>query len=270
MPPLNVLDLRDTDEIGGPGKTILETGRALDPDAFRQHIGVFQTSRESGDTPFTAAARDYGIPVHAIRSFNQYDPRLIQRTAALVRAQRIDIVHTHEVKSDVIARLAAQLHRVPLVTTLHGWIGNSRKQRAFIALDKRVVRGFDLVIAVSRPILHQAVEAGVPPNRVQLLNNAIILDRYQREPGSEHLASLLGRPPRAPVLCAIGRLSAEKGHDDLLEALALLAAKGHRMEAVLVGDAPTSRKWFDFFGASMAVGALVTRMNAMGADRLSR
>lgn len=238
MPPLNVLDLRDTDEIGGPGKTILETGRALDRDRFRQHIGVFATSTESGDTPFTAAARGYDLPVHVISGVNQYDPRLIARTAALVRDLRIDLVHSHEVKSDVIARLAAAMHRVPLVTTLHGWIGNSPKQRAFIALDKRIVRGFDLIIAVSRPIHRAAIEAGVPPDRVQLLSNAIVLDRYRRQPGAGQLVEIMGRAPQAPVLCTIGRLSFEKGHADLLEALALLATRGHQMEAVLVGDGP--------------------------------
>ena len=32
-----------------------------------------------------AAARNAGMPVHLIRGYNQYDPRLISRTAALVR-----------------------------------------------------------------------------------------------------------------------------------------------------------------------------------------
>jgi glycosyltransferase involved in cell wall biosynthesis len=238
MRPLNILDLRDTDEVGGPGKTILETGRAIDPQSFRVHVGVFQTRREGAETPFTAAARAYDLPVHAVQGHNQYDPRLISRTAALVRHLGIDIVHAHEVKSDVIAGLAALLYRVPLVTTLHGWIGNSRKQRAFIALDRRVVRRFDLVIAVSRPILQQGLDAGVPESRIRLLHNAIVLSRYRREPGGGDLSHILGRAPRAPVLCTIGRLSAEKGHADLLVALAQLAASGHRMEAVLVGDGP--------------------------------
>jgi glycosyltransferase involved in cell wall biosynthesis len=40
------------------------------------------------------------------------------------------------------------------------------------------------------------------------------------------------------VLVSVGRLSAEKGHVDLLDALASAFARGRRMETVLVGDGP--------------------------------
>ena len=52
------------------------------------------------------------------------------------------------------------------------------------------------------------------------------------------LAELIGHRPRGPVLVSIGRLSAEKGHADLLDALAAVFRRGRRMEAVLVGDGP--------------------------------
>ena len=61
----------------------------------------------------------------------------------------IDIVHAHEVKSDVITYLASKLRRVPIVTTLHGWIDNRAKDRLMTAVDRQVLRGFDCVIAVS-------------------------------------------------------------------------------------------------------------------------
>ena len=112
--PIRVLDLRDTYEIGGPGKTILETYRFIDRSRFELHLGIFLTPREGTDTPFLVEARKYGMPVHYIHGANQYDPRLIARTAALIEALDIDLVHAHEVKSDVIMWLAAVLHRVPI------------------------------------------------------------------------------------------------------------------------------------------------------------
>ena len=234
--PLRILDLRDTNEVGGPGKTILETARAIDSSRFQLEVAVFRARDEQDETPFTAAAREYGLPVHTIRGYNQFDPRLIYRTAALIRDRQIDIVHAHEVKSDVISLLASRLRRVTLVTTLHGWIGNSRKQHAFIALDRRVVRSFDLVIAVSRPIFQEALDAGVPQSRLRLLNNAVVLEHYRRNGTAGSLARLIGREPRGPVVVSVGRLSAEKGHADLLDALALASRGGQRLEAVLAGD----------------------------------
>lgn len=236
MKPIRVLDLRDTYEIGGPGKTILETYRFIDRTRFDLHLGVYMTPREGTDTPFLVEARNYGMPVHFIHGANQYDPRLITRTAALVESLGIDIVHAHEVKSDVITWLAARLHRVPIVTTLHGWIGNSPRQRAFIALDKQVVRGFDMVLAVSARIREDLVAAGVRPERIRLVHNAIVMDRYQRTGQRGLLASLVGRDVPGPVLVCVGRLSAEKGHADFIEALGLLKQRGHRVSAVLAGD----------------------------------
>jgi glycosyltransferase involved in cell wall biosynthesis len=236
--PINVLHLRDTHEIGGPGKTILETHRAIDPSRVRLSLGVFLTRNETGESPFVAAARDYGMPVHFIRGYNQYDPRLIWRVVDLVRSQSIDIVHAHEVKSDVVAWLASKLRRVPIMTTMHGWIGNGRKQRLFIGLDQRVVRRFDRVIAVSGQIHRELTAAGVSSDRLRLLHNAIVLDRYRRTGQRGWLAQAAGGPVPGPVLASIGRLSFEKGHADLIEAIGVLARRGRRVSLVLAGDGP--------------------------------
>ena len=234
--PIRVLDLRDTYEIGGPGKTILETYRFIDRSRFDLHLGIFLTPQEGTDTPFLAEARNYGMPVHYIHGANQYDPRLIARTAALVKSLDIDLVHAHEVKSDVIMWLAAVLHRVPIMTTMHGWIGNTPKQRALIALDKWLVRRFDMVLAVSNRIRQDLLDAGVPAGRIRLVHNAIVMDRYERTGETGMLASLVGRALPGPVLTCVGRFSAEKGHADFIEALGIVAERGHRIFAVLAGD----------------------------------
>lgn len=234
--PVRVLDLRDTYEIGGPGKTILETFRYIDRQLFELHLAVFVADGESGDTPFTREAHRYGMPVHHIRGAGRYDPRMIRHTARLCRDLGIHIVHAHEVKSDVIAILAGILHSVPSVTTMHGWIGNSRRQRGLVALDKLVARRFDRVIAVSSRIRQQLMASGVPAAKVRLVHNAIVLERYQRTGRRGLVAALTGREIAGPVLVSIGRLSQEKGHSDLLLAVDRLARDGHRVSVVLAGE----------------------------------
>ncbi len=238
MAPTRVLDLRDTSEIGGPGKTILETHRAIDRSRFTLHLAVFATAHETGETPFVRAARDQGMNVHVLRGFNQYDPRLALRLSRLTAAEGIDIVHAHETKSDAVAFLAARLRRVVTITTLHGWIGNSPRQRALIALDRRIVRSFDRVIAVSDRIRQQLLDSGMKPDKVTLLHNAIVVERYRRTGQRGALEGIVGRPLESPVLISIGRLSPEKGHRDLVAALGLVAARGARVSAVLIGDGP--------------------------------
>ena len=243
MRPINVLHLRDTFEIGGPGKTILETFRTIDSSMFRLHLGVFLARHEICDNPFVRAAREYGMPVHAIRGFNQYDPRLVSGVVGLVRALRIDVLHAHEVKSDAITLLAAGLQRVSTVTTLHGWISNGRKQRVLVALDRHLVRRFDRVIAVSSLIRDELVAAGVKPEKIRLLHNAIAVERYRRSGRRGFLQELVGRPLDGPVLSSIGRLSQEKGHADLIEALGIVCSTSRQsVSVVFAGDGPERQR----------------------------
>ena len=242
MRPLRILDLRDTYEIGGPGKTILETYRAIDAARFELHVGVFLTKHESEQSPFIAAAKAQGMPVHLIRGVNQYDPRMVWRLVKLVDKLGIDIVHAHEVKSDFIAYAASKLRRVPIVTTLHGWIGNSARRRLMNALDVFIVRRFDRVIAVSAPIRDRLAAGGVSAERLHLLHNAIVIERYRRTGSRGSLAALLGRPIGAPVIATIGRISPEKGQMDLIEALAVVAKLGYQVSAVLAGDGPSRER----------------------------
>ncbi|CUQ67390.1 glycosyltransferase [Candidatus Nitrospira inopinata] len=238
MKPVLVLHLRDTYEIGGPGKTILETFRAIDQCRFQLHLGVFLKRGEAQDSPFIKEAKHIGMPVHFIIGDHQYDPRMIVKVNEVVRSEKIDIVHAHEVKSDVIAYLASRLQPIPIVTTLHGWIGNSPKGRMFIALDKRIVRGFDRVIAVSRQIERDLLEAGVPESKIRLLHNAIVVEKYRRTGARGVLQEVVGRPVESPVIASVGRLSLEKGHADLIDALALVKKAGHKVSLVLIGDGP--------------------------------
>jgi glycosyltransferase involved in cell wall biosynthesis len=236
--PLSILDLRDTREIGGPGKTILESYRAIDHTRFRLHLGVFRSVTDDEDTPFLEAAKAIGMPIHEIRASGPYDPSLIWRFLALVREKRFDIVHAHEVSSNVITYLMSAMHRVPIVSTAHGWIGNSPKQRLMIGLDKRILRRFDRVIAVSEKMQRDLIDARVPAPKITLLHNAIVLEKYRRTAESGALDALIGRPLSRPVLVSIGRLSPEKGHADLIDALAIVAARGRHISTVLAGDGP--------------------------------
>lgn len=238
MKPVSILHLRDTYEIGGPGKTILETYRAIDRSRFQLHLGIFLRRGETPDSPFIAEAKRLGMPVHFITGFHQYDPRMVLRVNDVVKAAQIDMIHAHEVKSDMIAYLASRLQPVVLVTTMHGWIGNNLKSKVLIELDKRIARRFDCVIAVSRKIEQALLEAGVPRDKLRVLHNAIVIENYQRTGCRGVLQEVLGRPVESPVIASVGRLSAEKGHADLVEAIALVKKSGHKVSLVLIGDGP--------------------------------
>jgi len=115
---------------------------------------------------------------------------------------------------------------------VHGFTGGGWKNRLYEWVQRRAFRSFDAVVAVSRPLAARL--GGVPASRLEVLPNA------WREP----VPALDRAAARAQLGVAddtlhvgwVGRLSAEKGPDVLVEALARL--KDLRFTASFLGDGP--------------------------------
>lgn len=147
-----------------------------------------------------------------------------------LRAFRPDVVHTHGYRADLLAGSAARLLGVPRVSTVHGFTGGDWKNRLYETLQLRTLRGFDAVIAVSRPLVARLARTGIPAERITQIPNAW----GPTSPGLERTSAraALGLRPDVTVLGWVGRLSPEKGPDLFLRAFARLGA-GSVQAAVL-------------------------------------
>jgi glycosyltransferase involved in cell wall biosynthesis len=233
--PIRVLHLRDSPWIDGPGRTILETGAHIDASRVEYHIGAFVSNPDEVH-PLVAAARQRGIHVHEIRDRGGLDAAVIERIVALLRELQIDVLHTSEFRSSLIAMLCRRRHRVRLVCTAHGWIANDLRGRLFRWADKILLRQFDAVILVSRAMRRLVPRWWLPDRRVTVLLNALVLDAYGadvvRQPRVRRDVS------RGGVLVSVGRLSPEKGQDLLLAAIAELAPRYPELRLKIAGIGP--------------------------------
>ncbi|OPZ17116.1 MAG: D-inositol 3-phosphate glycosyltransferase [candidate division BRC1 bacterium ADurb.BinA364] len=183
-----------------------------------------------------AEARAAGAELFAIAAPGKLNPLAPFRLRRLVRRQEFDIVHAHGYKPDLYAWLA-RARRDPwaLATTAHGWMPVNRRLSAYEALDRRLLRAFDRVFAVSPPLLESVMQCGVRRDRAVLAPNAVDF-RSIRWPSAEDSARLRREwgVAQGDILAGVlGRLSPEKGQDRLLRALARL---GREYRAVFVGD----------------------------------
>ena len=181
--------------------------------------------------PFVAALAARGIQTHPLtipqRSYREERKRVRQ----LVTNVRPEVVHTHGYRADVLHGWTARAMGIPWVSTVHGFIGGSWKNRVYEDLQRFSVSRSDAVVAVSRPIADQFRARGVPANRLHWIPNAWsqangFLDRQQAR-------QQLGLD--ADVFCAgfIGRLGFEKGPDTFIDAVALLRQP---LNALLIGE----------------------------------
>lgn len=149
---------------------------------------------------------------------------VLRRTA---RWERPDLVHAHNVKAALIARLAVG-PRIPIVATLHG------VPAAEVSAAARILRRCaDRVVAVSPYVADQLLAHGYPAHRVDVVENAV--EPPARLPRAEARAQL-GLPEDAVVGLCLARMAEQKRHDLLVEAWA--HTPGHA-RLLLAGDGPT-------------------------------
>lgn len=156
---------------------------------------------------------------------------------ALTRFQP-DVVLSYWLYPDAYgAMLAARRAGVPLVA---GARGSDIRVRDAISrrLTRRVVRNTSRLLTVSEDLGRLAVQRyGADASRVRVIANGCDASTFHR---GDRLAArqALGVPPDAELVLYVGRLVAEKGLRELLEAVRQLTVERPRLQLVLVGGGP--------------------------------
>ncbi|MFV0526933.1 MAG: glycosyltransferase family 4 protein [Acidimicrobiales bacterium] len=176
------------------------------------------------------------------------DLRAARSFAAIVRAERPDLVHTHNPKPGVYGRVVARLLGVPrVVNTVHGLYATPTdpisRRTVVYGLEAMASRCSHLELVQNTEDLALMERTRLAPRgRARLLGNGIDVDRYRprTDPGPRRrIRAELGLPPDATLVVTVGRLVAEKGIRELLAASARLDARHH---LVVIGpDDPAKR-----------------------------
>lgn len=172
------------------------------------------------DHPLTTALAAGGVTPHPMRLPARGYWRERATIEQLGRDLRPDVLHTHGSRPDVVDAAAARRLGIPAVTTVHGFSGGDWKNRLYERLQRRAYRKFDAVVVVSHPLREQLIRDGVSSERIHVVQNAWAAET----PPLDRVAArrALGEREDGFLIGWVGRLSAEKGPDVLVDALAHL------------------------------------------------
>jgi glycosyltransferase involved in cell wall biosynthesis len=235
---LSILELRSVRGTGGgPEKTILLGTERTDRTRFAVTVCYLRDLRDRVFSIDERARRmqiDY-VEVHERHSF---DPRIWSTLLQLVHERRIDIVHSHDYKTDFLAWLLSRRADVIPMSTAHGWSGYSARERyVYYPAGKRLLRRFPRVIAVSSGIRAELERHGVSADRISVVLNSIDPDAFRRDPTRrDPMRAQLGLRTDDVVIGAVGRLEREKRFDLLIEAFAPLARARPSLRLAIVGE----------------------------------
>jgi glycosyltransferase involved in cell wall biosynthesis len=200
----------------------------------RTHVVILNQMAHSETPlqPLVLQLRQRGVKADEIRCGRRQYSAEARSLAEHLRGVGASLVHTHGYHATWVGHKAAAAVGLPAVATVHGYLTRSLKERVYNALDRRLLRRFDAVIAVSLGIRDQLVGSGVPPERVHFIQNGLV-HMAQVDRASARRALDIGLDQR--VVGWIGRLSEEKGPDLFIRGL---AASGVPLRGVVIGEGP--------------------------------
>lgn len=214
--------------------------------------------------PELEAVRAEGLEVHTApftRRINLVaDLRALVSLYLLLRRGRFDIVHTHTPKASLLGQVAGWLARTPVrFNTVHGFYFHEhmapRLRRFYVGLERVTAFCSHRILSQNAEDVETAVREKIcPPAKIRALGNGIDISRFDPTRVSlgetRALRRELGIPEESPVVGFVGRLVAEKGIVELLEAAKMVRQAFPNVRFLFVG--PSDREKADAIDPNLA------------------
>jgi glycosyltransferase involved in cell wall biosynthesis len=249
----NMLDFcrfaRDINETH-PGSAIIETsivtferGRnsaTLDSQTLQR--GEAGNSAGSIESPneFVKAARELGLEVDIIPERFRFDLRVIPSLREAIERRAPDIVLTHHVKSHFLMKMSRLWQKYVWVAFHHGYTKTHFREHLYNRMDRLSLPTANRVITVCEAFARELASAGVRRERINVQHNSIRPEKLASAEEAQAIRNKFAVKEGEPLVLAIGRLSSEKAHIDLLDAFHHLQTNNSELKAklVIVGDGP--------------------------------
>jgi glycosyltransferase involved in cell wall biosynthesis len=257
--PIRVLALVEAETVNGPAKNLLnfyttchQIGAAQ---AVQLSLAPFVRLHDislNASPPvneFLGAVAKVGIPSFCIKEGFRFDPRVLGQLREIMQQVDPDVIQTHYSKSHFLLWLSGLWRTRPWIAFHHGHTRSVFRVRLYHGLDRWSLRAPKQVVTVSQAFASQLAAKGVRPEKIAVLHNAIEVQSARREASPRDLAAnkaRLGVPPGDRLVLAVGRLSKEKAHADLVSAIGRLhqSHPERRLQLIVLGEG-TERKYLE-------------------------
>ena len=232
--PLRVLQFITPSGFYGAERWVLALARNTDPGSVICDLAV---TREGPGQDLTLAELypvDHGQAVHYLDMKGRFDLRVIAQLSRVIRVRKIDIIHTHGYKSDILGLLAARRTGIRCVSTPHGFSGKvGWKLGTFIKIGIYTLRHFDRVSPLSEELMSDMRRFRVPEENTRFIRNGVDLTEIDEVIGGFS-------PPKKEngvrTLGFIGQMIPRKGLGDLLTVFDALYRRDPELQLQLIGD----------------------------------
>jgi glycosyltransferase involved in cell wall biosynthesis len=185
--------------------------------------------------------------IHVLDMQRYLDPRAMASLYALLKRARVDVLHTHRIRPDIIGRIAGALARVPVNVSTQHYVEEWSERGPLVQSVVRALFKWTMTLcgavacnsAAERELLLGEIGERYRA-KTCVIYNGVDTERYQR-PGDSHLGPLRGAlalPRGGRVITVVAYLTERKGHRYLLDAVARLRPAFPDVVLLIVGDGP--------------------------------
>jgi glycosyltransferase involved in cell wall biosynthesis len=251
----------DFDKVNGV-TTSLRAAIEHAPEDIR--VKIYTCDARGADTPTYLSLKARGMRIPYYREMKVYAPPLMEFLRR-ARADSLDVVHlTTPGPIGLAAMWVAARLSLPLVGSFHTnfteyaeILSGSRRLgdlvRRYLRWSYRRCR---IVLAPSEATRGMLIENRIAPRTVRLWRRGVSTGRFSPAKRSEHRRWSWGVSADRPALLYVGRLSREKGLEDLAEVRRALDARNIAHRFIFVGDGPLRPSLQEWFPSAVFTGTL--------------
>lgn len=225
-----VLHTIDTTGPGGAETVFIELATGMPADRYRSIVVI-----RSGGWVCDELNRRGCKPLF-LANKGSFNLRYLKGLVALVKREKVDLIQSHLLGSNVYCSLAGLLTRKPVVATFHGAVDFEKKYKLSGMKYRAINAGADDVIAVSEELRSDILSrTSIKPEKVRVIYNGIRTADFQR-PHSSELRRKFGWSEDEIIIGSLGNIRPAKGYDILLHAAAMLKEEDSRLRFVIAGQ----------------------------------
>lgn len=226
-----ILHLNNTSSIGGAEQVILNLADFVSPDRYTSYVGVFREGE------LVSELKKRGIKFLWLKESTQvYDFKFLKNITRLIRANHIDLIHSHTWGTDFYAYWASRILKIPMITTVHNryYIFEKWSRRfsykVFLSHIKKI-------IAVSQDIKNLLQEAvKLSPQKVELIYNGIDTNKFENRGNLEKIREELKLSEDELILGNVGNLREVKDHHTLILAFNKISSLFPQAKLLIIGE----------------------------------
>ena len=229
MKKTNILQFICSTGFYGAERWVLALANNLNHERFRCDLAVtMEPEQKKLDITQQFPGITYEIPMKS-----RLDISVVGRLATIIKEKKIDIIHTHGYKSDILGLLAAKKTGIKCIATPHGFDGSgSLKLKLFGEAGDFSLRFFNQVSPLSEKLTTHVLKKGVPKNKVTLIKNGVDLKEVDKQLNKQKQIN----SQSIKKVGFIGQMIPRKNIKHILDIYNRLWIKHKNIELILLGD----------------------------------